>query len=105
MPESHKDIDKILDEARDSIGSTLSYVTTLRFTVTSNEVFVDLYTLTPNPANLSIQQAERICRYVMPVAVAKDFAEKLLKGVSVWEDAHGVNLPLRSTVEELDEGE
>jgi hypothetical protein len=75
-----EDLDKILNEAEDFTSGSLGYVTTLRFVVTSNEVFVDLYILEPSPTGNLSAQAKRTHRIAMPIAIAKDFAQKLLQG-------------------------
>ncbi len=105
MVDSHKELDQLLEIAQDSTGSNSAYVNTLRFTITSNEVFVDLYSVAPNPKNLDEQQAERIYRFIMSPSVAKDFATKILGGLNNWEAVHSVNLPLRPVNLENDTGE
>jgi len=103
MAKSPEELERILNEATDlTDGGELPYITTMRFVFASNEVFVDLYTLAPDPSDISKQQAQRVYRFVIPPSVAKDFAAKLSQGVNQWEDIHGINLPLKPAVDSSD---
>ena len=89
-------LDQLLNDATDIAGDNLIYINTTRFTVTPNEVFIDLYHIAPSAIDPATPSAKRMTRVVMPLASAKEFAEKLLEGVGRWEEATGINLPMKS---------
>jgi hypothetical protein len=100
MEQSRKDINQLLDEAVDLTEGHLSYTNNVRFNASNNEVFIDFFRASPHPKNINEPYVERIYRVVMPLGVGKDFAQKLLSVISLWEDKFGVNLPFETIEEE-----
>lgn len=103
----HRSLDDILDAAVDDTGGRILYVNNVRFTVGVNEVTMDLYFVAKSATDTSGPPAAHyVSRVVLPIAVAKEASQKLLRGVNRWEKQFGVKLPLGTReASEIEEAE
>jgi hypothetical protein len=54
-----------------------------------------LFRVSPDPKNPNSQLvAHRLHRLILPLSLAKDIGQLLVKNLSNWEDTFGVTLPL-----------
>lgn len=97
-------IDDLLNMATDLTENRMSYVNHARFSVGPNEVILDLYVVVPNPVRSEPPQAHRLQRVIMPIALAKDLATRLIEGTSRWEELAGINLPIIFDESGLEDG-
>lgn len=92
---SEVNIDDLLDAAEDATDGRVMYANNARFTIGINEVIVDLFFLASNPRDRKgLPTAKHVARFVLPLSIAKDISEKMLNGISWWEERFGVSLPL-----------
>lgn len=87
-------MEEILNNAIDQTDGQVTYVTNMRVHATNNEITVDFYHVSSDPADTSTVVATRKHRLVLPVAFAKDAGEILLRVAQNWEATMGVRLPI-----------
>ncbi len=94
---TNHDLDDLLNKARDLTEGRTNYANTARVAISGAEVYIDLYSLGPDPSEPNKQTADRVSRIILPIGLGKVLSQLLSSVTSDWENAHGVNLPL-STV-------
>lgn len=98
----HVTLEDLLNGAIDLTENRSIYANNVRFTIGNYEVTLDLYTIGIDPTGKTRSlQAVRTHRVLLPISVAKDVARLLLGGITEWERAFGLTLPL--TPKESDE--
>jgi len=101
-------IDDLLANATDLPAERTDYVNSLRVSTALNEMTIDFYRILPstkrpeNPPDITHVQ-----RILIPLGVAKNFAEILSASVEGWEAKFGVMEPIddEDDIEEIDSEE
>ena len=100
----HTNTDTLLNNAIDLTDNKVSYITNIRFSITNNDVTLDLFYTSPNPKNPNgVPIAQRLHRIILPPGLAKNIGQLLADSMAGWEEAFGIELPI--TPADIDEQE
>ena len=68
------------------------YINHARFLVTSSEIVIDLYKISPGQREELSVKAEKIQRLILPHSLGKGFVEGLANAINIYEEDNKVKL-------------
>jgi hypothetical protein len=102
QPREYVDLNSVIKAAKNQEDAPRLYANHATFSITMNEIHIDLYRIEPNEADSRKIKAVMLQRLIIPIGLAKGFATALANLIAGYEKITGLKIPNNRTRDESD---